>query len=83
MHASLGSEVYNKNCVVCHGAEGKGNFMFGAPNLTDDIWLYGGSQKKIMESVQLGRNGKMPPHKEFLGEAKAHILAAYIFSLSE
>ena len=83
MHASLGKEIYNKNCIACHGAEGKGNFMFGAPNLTDDIWLYGGSQKKIMESVQLGRNGKMPPHKEFLGEAKVHILSAYIYSLSE
>jgi cytochrome c oxidase cbb3-type subunit III len=82
MHASLGSEIFNKNCVVCHGADGKGNFMFGAPNMTDDIWLYGGSQKKIMESIKNGRNGQMPPHKEFLGEAKIHILTAYIYSLS-
>lgn len=83
MHASLGSKIYQTNCVACHGAEGKGNVMFGAPNLTDDIWLYGGSQKKIIESVQLGRNGNMPAHKEFLGEAKVHILAAYIYSLSK
>jgi cytochrome c oxidase cbb3-type subunit III len=82
IHASLGSEIFNKNCVVCHGAEGKGNPMFGAPNLTDDIWLYGGSQKKIMESIKIGRSGHMPPHKEFLGEEKVHILAAYIYSLS-
>ena len=67
---------------MCHGAEGKGNPLFGAPNLTDDIWLYGGSQKKIMESINIGRSGKMPPHKEFLGEAKVHILAAYIYSMS-
>jgi cytochrome c oxidase cbb3-type subunit 3 len=83
MHASAGAKVYQTNCVACHGAEGKGNTMMGAANLTDDIWLYGGSQKKIIESVQLGRNGNMPAHKEFLGEAKVHILAAYIYSLSK
>ena len=63
--------------------EAKGNIMFGAPNLTDDIWLYGGSQKKITESIIKGRSGVMPAHKEFLGEAKVHILSAYIFSLSK
>jgi cytochrome c oxidase cbb3-type subunit III len=82
LRASSGKEIYNKMCVACHGAEGKGNTQLGAANLTDDIWLYGGSQKKIRESIVMGRNGNMPPHKEFLGEAKAHILAAYIYSLS-
>ncbi len=82
MHASLGAEVFQTNCAVCHGADGKGNQQLGAPNLTDDVWLYGGSQKKIMETIESGRNGKMPAHKEFLGEAKVHILAAYIYSLS-
>jgi cytochrome c oxidase cbb3-type subunit III len=83
MHASLGGEIFKKNCAVCHGTNAKGNPLFGAPNLADDIWLYGGSQKKIMESIKTGRNGTMPPHKEFLGEAKVHILAAYIVSLSK
>lgn len=82
MHASLGGAIYNQNCALCHGADGKGNPMLGAANLTDDIWLYGGSQKKITESIVRGRNGVMPAHREFLGEAKAHILAAYIYSLS-
>lgn len=82
IHAASGKEIFNTNCAICHGAEGNGNHMMGAPNLTDDIWLYGGSQKKITETVMLGRGGKMPPHKEFLGEAKVHILAAYIYSLS-
>lgn len=81
-HASLGGEIFKNNCAICHGAEGKGNPMFGAPNLTDDIWLYGGSQKVIMQTIESGRNGRMPAHKEFLGEAKVHILAAYIYSLS-
>ncbi len=82
MLASKGGDLYKTNCAMCHGAEGKGNHMFGAPNLTDDIWLYGGSQKKITETLLIGRNGKMPPHKEFLGEAKIHVLTAYIYSLS-
>lgn len=82
MIASQGGELYKTNCAMCHGAEGKGNYMFGAPNLTDDIWLYGGSQNKITETLVVGRNGKMPAHKEFLGEAKIHVLSAYIYSLS-
>ena len=83
MHAASGKTIYETNCAMCHGADGKGNVMFGAPNLTDDIWLYGGSQKKIIESINLGRMGVMPAHKEFLGEAKVHILSAYIYSLSD
>ena len=82
LHASKGKEIFNINCAACHGLEGKGNPMIGAPNLTDDIWLYGGSQKKIIESIMQGRNGIMPAHEEFLGEAKVHILSAYIYSLS-
>lgn len=80
--ASKGKQVYQQYCVACHGAGGKGNQQLGAPDLTNDIWLYGGSQKKIIESIAEGRNGIMPPHKEFLGEAKAHLLAAYVYSLS-
>lgn len=77
-----GKQIYDKNCVVCHGADGKGNQALGAPNLTDNVWLYGGSQKQIMKSISSGRNGVMPPHKEFLGEAKIHLLSAYIYGLS-
>ena len=82
VHASLGGAIYKQNCAMCHGPDGKGNPMLGAANLTDDIWLYGGSQKQITESIVQGRNGVMPAHKAFLGEAKVHILAAYIYSLS-
>ena len=80
---SKGKELFAKNCAVCHGADAKGNYMFGAPNLTDNIWLYGGSQKRVVESVSKGRIGQMPPHGEFLGEAKVHLLAAYVYSLSQ
>jgi len=79
---SKGKEIFATNCAVCHGADAKGNYMFGAPNLTDNKWLYGGSQKRVVESVSKGRIGQMPPHAEFLGEAKVHLLAAYVYSLS-
>ena len=55
----------------------------GAPNLTDDIWLYGGSEDKIKETITKGRQGRMPAHGELLGEAKVHLLATYIYSLSK
>lgn len=77
-----GQSVYATNCAACHGPEGKGNQMMGAPNLADNIWLYGGSQTRVVETIVKGRNGKMPAHGEFLGEAKIHLLAAYIYSLS-
>ncbi|MGB0713473.1 MAG: cytochrome-c oxidase, cbb3-type subunit III [Gammaproteobacteria bacterium] len=70
-------------CAGCHGADGKGNPALGAPNLTDNVWLYGGSPKAIAKSIAEGRQGKMPAHKEFLGEAKSHVLAAYVYSLSQ
>lgn len=80
--AAKGKELFAKNCAACHGADGKGNQMLGAPNLTDEVWLHGASQERVLESVGKGRQGRMPPHQEFLGEAKVHLLAAYVYSLS-
>lgn len=70
-------------CAACHMADGTGNMAMGAPNLTDDTWLYGGSPRAIKETLIKGRNGVMPAHGEFLGEAKVHILSAYVYSLSQ
>ncbi len=69
-------------CAACHGADGHGNPVLGAPNLSDKIWLYGGSADTIMETIRKGRNNTMPSFKNFLGEAKVHLLAAYVWSLS-
>lgn len=80
--AATGKEKFQQLCAACHGPDGKGNPALGAPNLTDNIWLYGGSKQTIMESIDKGRAGRMPAHAEFLGEAKAHLLAAYVYSLS-
>ncbi|MFC5479042.1 cytochrome-c oxidase, cbb3-type subunit III [Massilia suwonensis] len=69
-------------CVACHGVEGKGNQMLGAPNLSDKVWLYGGSAETVMETIRKGRTNTMPAFGEFLGDAKVHVLAAYVWSLS-
>ena len=69
-------------CAACHGADAHGNPMLGAPNLADKVWLYGGSPETIMETIRKGRNNTMPAWGEFLGEGKAHVLAAYVWSLS-
>lgn len=80
--AVSGKTLYSTNCIACHGAQGKGNKLFGAPNLTDDVWLYGASPKAIEDTIRNGRSGKMPAHEEFLGKAKVHLLSAYVYSLS-
>jgi cytochrome c oxidase cbb3-type subunit 3 len=80
--AARAKAKYEMLCVACHGADGTGNQALGAPNLTDNDWLYGGTREAVMESLRSGRNGQMPAHKEFLGEDKSHLLAAYVFSLS-
>ncbi len=79
--AAKGQKIFKQNCTPCHGPEGKGNQLMGAPNLTDNIWLYGGSRKRIQESIAKGRQGKMPAQGEALGAAKVHLLATYVFSL--
>jgi cytochrome c oxidase cbb3-type subunit 3 len=80
--ATEGQKHYKRVCFACHGMDGKGMQALGAPNLMDNIWLYGGSEAKIKETLTHGRQGKMPPHGEFLGEAKVHLLTSYIYSLS-
>jgi len=69
-------------CAGCHGIDGKGNPALGAPNLTDNVWLYRGSIGAIKKAIQNGISGNMPAHKDFLGEQKIHLIAAYIYSLS-
>ncbi|WP_034295107.1 cytochrome-c oxidase, cbb3-type subunit III [Herbaspirillum sp. RV1423] len=69
-------------CAACHNAGGTGNQALGAPNLSDKIWLYGGGIETVMETIRKGRNNTMPAFETFLGPAKVHVLAAYVWSLS-
>jgi cytochrome c oxidase cbb3-type subunit 3 len=69
--------------MACHGPEGKGNPMLGAPNLTNGIWLYGGTQEQLTETLTKGRNGQMPAFGNSLGEDKIHLVTAYIYGLNQ
>lgn len=69
-------------CAACHGADGTGNPMLGAHDLTDPTWVHGASRGQIAQNIANGVGGVMPPHKEFLGEDKVHVVAAYVYSLS-
>ncbi|ALG67338.1 cytochrome-c oxidase, cbb3-type subunit III [Beggiatoa leptomitoformis] len=80
--ATEGKKKFDTICMACHGMEGKGTQAMGAPNLTDNVWLYGRDEQTIEETVRYGRRGKMPAQLDFLGEAKVHLLATYIYSLS-
>jgi len=68
-------------CSACHGADGRGNQMLGAPNLTDHVWLNGGSLVAVRESIAKGRHAEMPAHLDRLGETRVNLLAAYVMSL--
>ncbi len=69
-------------CAACHGEAGTGNPALGAPNLTDKTWLHGGSLARIVETIDQGRTNRMPAFGEMLSEGKIHLLAAYVWGLS-
>ncbi len=80
---AAGQQAFSTTCVACHGVEGKGNPMLGAPNLTNRVWLYGSSFNQVQQTIRYGRNGHMPAQENFLGNDKVHLLAAYVYSLSD
>jgi len=84
--AAQGQVIYSQMCIACHGAEGKGLAALGAPNLTDNIWLYDIAgqdlRRDIITTLNNGRAGNMPAWNSILGEQKVHLLAGYIYSLS-
>lgn len=73
-----GQTQYNQFCVACHGAIGQGNPLFGAPELTNDTWLYGGSEEIVRESISQGRSGEMPAFNERLDDAQIKMLVAWL-----
>lgn len=84
VRAAKGKEAFTSaGCVGCHGMDAKGMQAIGAPNLTDKVWLYGSSEATITETITNGRQNKMPSWKAFLGDAKDHVLTAYVYSLSQ
>ncbi|MBK7904883.1 MAG: cytochrome-c oxidase, cbb3-type subunit III [Proteobacteria bacterium] len=80
--AAAGQVHFQTLCSACHGMAGKGNPLLGAPDLTDDAWLYGGDAAAIKQTVMAGRNGQMPAWGDKLGEQRVKLLAAYVTKLA-
>ena len=70
-------------CASCHGTGGTGNPAFGAPDLTDNTWLYGGSRRDVQDTIMYGRQGMMPAWDSILGEKKVQLISAYVWQLSQ
>jgi cytochrome c oxidase cbb3-type subunit 3 len=81
LKAALGKSKFGA-CAACHGADGKGNQALGAPNLTDDIWLHGWGENAIVAMVTNGKVNQMPAQAGKLTDAQLHVLAAYVWGLS-
>jgi cytochrome c oxidase cbb3-type subunit 3 len=81
--ATAGEARYLQVCAACHGVDGKGMAAVGAPNLTDDVWLYGGDAATLRQTIVAGRNGQMPGWNEKLGEQRVKLLAAYVTKLAQ
>ena len=79
--ARRGATLFENNCVACHGPQGKGLREFGAPNLTDGIWLYGGDRDSLTQTVTNSRYGVMPAWGHRLDPVTMKMLAAYVHSL--
>jgi len=79
--AERGKALFAEQCVTCHGENAKGNPELGAPNLTDDIWLYGGDRAAIRETVHNSRGGVMPAWKDRLSPETIKQLTIYVHAL--
>jgi cytochrome c oxidase cbb3-type subunit III len=81
--AASGKQRFVMLCSGCHGVDGTGNVAMGAPDLTDDDWLYGGDFASIREAIVNGRNGQMPAHEPLIGPRRTRLVAAWVYSLSQ
>jgi cytochrome c oxidase cbb3-type subunit 3 len=79
-----GQEIFASNCVACHGPTGKGTPAMGAPDLTHpQAFIYGSSFAQLQQTIRYGRQGQMPAQQDIQGNDKVHLLAAYVYSLSQ
>jgi cytochrome c oxidase cbb3-type subunit 3 len=76
-----GKAVFAANCASCHGDDGKGKTELGTPDLTDNVWIYGGDRQSIYKTVWSGRQGHMPTWESRLGPVERKILALYLADL--
>ena len=79
--AAEGKQMFEDNCVACHGEGGVGMTELGAPPLNNNIWLYGGEKETIVESISNSRGGVMPAWGKILDAPTVKQLTIYVHSL--
>lgn len=80
---AAGAEIFANNCASCHGENAAGNTDLGAPNLTDDFWIYGGDDAAMFRTIWDGRQGWMPSWENRMTETERKILAIYLQELRQ
>ena len=73
-----GAELFLMYCAACHGPEGKGNALLGAPDLTDRVWHCGSGSAELRHSIGVGRQGEMPAFGERLDAVQVRLLVAWL-----
>jgi len=73
-----GGTLFQQFCMACHGSDGAGNPLLGAPALNDAVWTYGGERAEVIESIATGRNGTMPAFGARLDATQIRLLAAWL-----
>ncbi|MDR0250162.1 MAG: cytochrome-c oxidase, cbb3-type subunit III [Burkholderiales bacterium] len=84
-----GEVLFEENCVACHGLDAKGMKDIGAPDLTDNVWVEGSSERAMMRIVEFGKNSDlaedsfaMPAHQDTLSKGQIYLLTAYVWGLT-
>lgn len=77
-----GLKQFAVTCAACHGANAHGNIALGAPDLTDSVWLHGGSAEQVRKTILFGRRSNMPAHRELLSADEIRVVAGYVHGLS-
>ena len=80
--AEQGKRHFAIVCAVCHAPDGSGRAALGAPNLSDSVWLHGGTRADIARAMEAGLVNRMPAHNDILTPGRIHLAAAYVYSLS-
>jgi cytochrome c oxidase cbb3-type subunit 3 len=80
--AELGKEKFTTVCAACHGTDGKGNQLLGAPNLSDSIWLHGSGEANIVKRIHEGKTNQMPQWQEKFSPEQIHVLTSYVWGMS-
>lgn len=77
---NAGRAKYRQFCAACHGEDGKGNPLLGAPDLTNDRWFYGGDPATVRTTIRAGRSNQMPPQGQRLNKTQVQLLTAWLLS---